>query len=156
VGSHKLRAADLVLPSAVSGLAMLGVSGRTLAGTPLGPVVPLAAGAALAGRLLRAPGLYRLPSSESLVGHLLRVLVAVGAAGLCAGVLVGLLDADELARAAVPPWLAALGAGLLALHVVWWTLVGRWRRAGLFDPQRGDRGSDRPGRAAGPPDDRAP
>lgn len=118
---------------ALDGLALLLISfGAVLrSGGEAGVFLAPALAAMLA---LFLAGAYRLGSGENLAAHLARTLLAVAGAALVTAPPVIFLAAapDFVTHLAV--WTATATAILGGLHIVWWSLVRRWRADGRLTP----------------------
>jgi Undecaprenyl-phosphate glucose phosphotransferase len=96
-------------------------------------IAPFLSGAATLAWLLSAVGLYNFPIHARLWTRMVRLTAAFGLAGL-------LLTAAFWLGAGSPPsrvqsyWFVLAFASLALLHLVWWTMVRRWRHGGLLTP----------------------
>lgn len=130
VGStfRRIDAAVILLASAVAAqvLAVDGVMRLTL-----GQILPLALGAGLLLWGLRALDVYAFSFSEGLGRRLLRICAAFSLAGLP---LVALDLLQPSLGAPIPVWFTATAALLVAMHGLWWRIIGRWRREGKLTP----------------------
>jgi Undecaprenyl-phosphate glucose phosphotransferase len=100
----------------------------------LADLLPVASAAWTAWWLLRSTGLYRLGRSEGYMSHVARViLVSLAAASAGAG-FHAVLPTDRLAFDDLVVAIGVGGAGLVALHTLWFALVARWRRHGWLTP----------------------
>ncbi len=101
---------------------------------PLGDAIPVAAGVWSLWLLMRAAGLYRFSRNELLFVHLGR-LWAAGIASACAASLTYLFVPDPTASIGDISGLVALCVvAMSVLHIVWWTIVARWRSLGFLTP----------------------
>lgn len=93
---------------------------------------PITAGFWALALLISAPvlGAYAFPRRQGLARHMARA-VAASTAAMLAG-----LIAIAAAPTDAPPvrTLAVGSAAVAALHVLWWSLVARWRRQGRLTP----------------------
>lgn len=120
-------------------LAVLGLVGAHIA-TPQGwinaslaQVTPYAAGALVLAWLLNGVGLYRFPRYGRLWTRLVRLVAAFSLAGvlLLAGIWL-------VSRTGPPPtltfWFVMAFITLALSQTIWWSMVRRWRNAGLLTP----------------------
>ena len=100
---------------------------------PLGNVLPFAAPVLLTLFLMGALNLYNFSRRETMGLHAAR-LALVLAPGFAAGLGLTLLSPDHAAAAAVTRWTAGAAVMLPGLHILWWSLIWRWRRQGRLTP----------------------
>jgi len=133
LSSHVFRAVDLLALAATTIAVMAQRSPTPLLEASLGSLLPLTAAAVVLIRLLRALQSYRLPRSESLPTHLLRVVAAV-ALTLPVALLVGWLAGTTDTATGFLPWAAGCAVTLTVLHLGWWSTVRVWRSRGWLTP----------------------
>jgi Undecaprenyl-phosphate glucose phosphotransferase len=134
LAAHQFRAVDtMAIAGAAVGFAAVGID-RSLWSISLADLLPVVASAWTAWWLLRSTGLYRLGRCERYVSHLVRVAVVTTLAGSVGVALHMVLPTDQLALRDLVVAAAVGGAGLAALHTVWFGLVARWRRQGWLTP----------------------
>lgn len=122
---------DMAVMIAVA-LAALGVGGPPLLARPLGEILPMAAGTALAFTIMRASRLYLFPARQTLSQHLAKIAV-VASAAIALALITSLLTPQWRAPTLFA-WSPGLVAALLAGHALWWWRVDLWRRAGRMTP----------------------
>jgi Undecaprenyl-phosphate glucose phosphotransferase len=114
-------------------LLLVAVSPGRLLEATVGQVLPYLVGlACLVGSLVWLR-LYELRRHESLPNHLSRTAAATAIAGLGA-VATGWVLERSTPLGALLAWTAASLLALVALHLLWWLLVQRWRAQGWLTP----------------------
>ncbi len=99
-----------------------------------GDFLPFVAVAVVAWLALRGFGLYRFERSESLLKHLTKVTLLL-AGTFAAGWGLARMAPDPFAvSSAIEAWAALSLAVFASLHLMWWSIVSRWRRQGRLTP----------------------
>ena len=100
----------------------------------VGEILPLAAGVTILVWALGALGCYGFAHRETLPRHMLRVAAAFGLTG--APLVIGelLLPGGRNSLPLLAQWFLPAFAGLVMLHLVWWSTVRRWRADGKLTP----------------------
>lgn len=131
--AHAFRLIDIsVIVGLTVALVALAAPGALLA-VSLGGVVPyLVGGWCLIGSLASLK-LYELRRQERLSSHVLRSVAAGTIGGLSALLASSVLTGPPTFETMFT-WAVACCAAIVALHVVWWLLVHRWRAAGWLTP----------------------
>ena len=115
-------------------LSVLPVSAQGPLAAPLGDSLPFLILTGVALWALDAFSLYRFGRNESLVKHVTR-LACVLAGTLMVGIGVAHFAPDPRPVAgALRFWFIATASFFIMLHVLWWSLVDRWRRQGKLTP----------------------
>jgi polysaccharide biosynthesis protein PslA len=131
--AHGFRLADVLLLTTVTIAALFVVIDGPVWQAPLSRALPIIAAALVTGRMLRSVGLYRFGRRERAVVHLAGVLLVV-AAGVLVGVLLAVIAGHEGRPSDIFRWSVPALVGLAVLHLVWWSIVRRWRREGRLTP----------------------
>jgi Undecaprenyl-phosphate glucose phosphotransferase len=130
MSSHAFRAVDLAaLWPASLGWALAGASPSQ---TSVAAAAPVLVAALVLHRLSAALGLYRFPRDHRAGRHLADLAGVILAAGCVGALLTLILPGSDTGR--MTGWLATVAVALIALHVVWMSLVARWRRNGALTP----------------------
>ena len=134
LAGHRFRTVDTLFLLVTSGFLLHRLLDRPVLDVPIGALLPVIAGLWSTWWLLRSLRLYRFGRSERIVAHFGGVGGAVGIGVGVASLLVWVLPTEPASPADVVELMLICGGGLLILHVLWWTLVARWRSLGLLTP----------------------
>jgi len=132
LATYYFRAADVAAVVVLAVAALWLLDSPDLKVLTVGGVLPLATGMIVLTALLRGLGLYRFGPNQAPLIHLACVIGAGVLATAAAAVPGFALQGHGLAP--VLPWGVAATVILFALHLVWLSLVARWRRQGALSP----------------------
>ena len=129
LAAHYFRAIDVLVVAAIALIAATWAAPAGVLSLSVAEAAPVLLGVGVTLGLMRALGLYRFDRGQPALVHLLGA-----AAVVIVGVGTALLLSLALARqglGVVAPWGVGALVALPALHAVWLSVVGRWRRAGV-------------------------
>jgi len=134
LAGHGFRAVDTIYLLGVMVHFLRQVAERSIPDASVVSMIPVVANVWSTWLMLSLLGLYRLGRNERPSTHAARlgvaVLVGAGLAALCHA----LLPAEQARTVELAHLCSTSGAGIVILHVLWWTLVARWRSLGLLTP----------------------
>ena len=132
LAAHYFRAIDVLVVVAIALMAATWAAPAGVLSLSVAEAAPVMMGVGVTLGLMRALGLYRFDRGQAALVHLLGA-AAVVVVGIGAALLLSLALARQ-GLGAVAPWGVGALIALPALHAVWLTVVGRWRRAGVLSP----------------------
>ena len=101
---------------------------------PAGDLLPFVTGGLIIYFLLGATGIYRFGRKESQPKHIAKLAAVFCAAAVVALVTCAVAPHGEAASEAVGIWLLSTFACFVTIHLIWSSLVARWRREGKLTP----------------------
>ena len=135
LAAHYFRAFDVLAVIGITLICAWAAAPGVLVQAEVSRVAPFVLGALTVLALLRSLGRYRFSRGQKTATHLLSVaaIAAIGAGvALISGVL--LRPFEDARWTAWIVWAALTFAALMALHLGWSAMVGRWRASGALTP----------------------
>ncbi len=129
-----IRAVDAAALILFGAIAIAPLARHGLLAAPLGDSLPFAVAGLCAYLLLKACGLYRFGRDEKPVWHVLAALGVILAASLSGFFVAAFAPVHDAPVYAVVIWGLSTAAYVLCAHVLWLSLIGRWRRQGKLTP----------------------
>ncbi len=97
-------------------------------------LVPVVAGVCCTWFMLLVLDMYRFGRNERFLNHLSRLFLALLAGASATSVCHAVISSQQSQLSDLLLFGLISSAGMLLLHVIWWSLVARWRSKGLLIP----------------------
>ncbi|WP_040309795.1 undecaprenyl-phosphate glucose phosphotransferase [Asticcacaulis biprosthecium] len=115
-------------------LTALPVAPTGLLNAPLGDSLPFLLATGLTFYALNGSGLYRFGRNEHLIKHMAKMFCVLAGALISGIWLAGFAPNQDNVISALRFWFVAALSFFVTLHMLWWSLVDRWRRQGKLTP----------------------
>ena len=128
------RTIDSLVLLSLTAICLAPLARNGLFAAPAGDLIPFVAGGLIIYFLLGATGIYRFGRKESLPRHVAKLTAVFCTAAVVALITCNVAPHSEIVSEAVAVWLGATLICFAAIHLIWSSLVARWRREGKLTP----------------------